>query len=256
VKFRVATLGLALSLLALSAPRASPPEVPSYVAKAVADPDRPARHRANDGISKPTELLTLIGIKPGDKIIDVIPGRFWDILFSDIVGPQGQVYLFLPPEYYAAEKPPQPLPTSSVWIRGHNNITWNARPLSKFSNVEPVDIVWMRQNYHDLYTPYWDGGRVADVAAFNKAVYAALKPGGLYVIVDHAAVAGAGTSQTDTLHRIEPTVVKKDVLAAGFVFAGESDALRNPDDPKDKAVFDPSFRGRTDQFVYLFKKPR
>jgi predicted methyltransferase len=86
-------------------------------------------------------------------------------------------------------------------------------------------------------------------------VYATLKPGGVYMIIDHVAPAGSGTSDTNTLHRIDPAVVRKDVEAAGFKFVGESDALRNPADPHTAVVFDPSIRGHTDQFVYLFRKP-
>jgi predicted methyltransferase len=95
----------------------------------------------------------------------------------------------------------------------------------------------------------------SDVPAFNKAVYAALKPGGLFVIIDHSAPDGSGLADTDTTHRIDAARVKSDMAAAGFVFVKESDALRNPDDPRTKLVFDPSIRGKTDQFVYIFRRP-
>ena len=95
----------------------------------------------------------------------------------------------------------------------------------------------------------------ADVAAFNRAVFAALKPGGVFVVLDHAALPGSGLSATDTLHRIDPETVKQEVEAAGFVLDGESKVLANPADPKDKKIFDPSIRGRTDQFLLRFRKP-
>ena len=94
-----------------------------------------------------------------------------------------------------------------------------------------------------------------DPAVLNKAVFAALKPGGIYLIIDHAAAAGSGMRDTDTLHRIDPAIVKKQVEAAGFAFVGESRLLANPADDKTKAVFDKSIRGRTDQFIYKFRKP-
>jgi predicted methyltransferase len=110
----------------------------------------------------------------------------------------------------------------------------------------------MRQNYHDLYDKFMGP---ADVPAFNKAVYEALKPGGRFVIIDHSAADGSGLADTETLHRIDAARVKADLAAAGFKFVGESDALRNPADPRTKLVFDPSIRGHTDQFVYVFQRP-
>jgi predicted methyltransferase len=94
-----------------------------------------------------------------------------------------------------------------------------------------------------------------DMAAVNRAIWSTLKPGGLYVVIDHAAAAGTGASAADTLHRIEPETVRREVEAAGFVFEGSTDVLRNPADPKTANVFDPSIRGRTDQFAMKFRKP-
>jgi predicted methyltransferase len=115
-----------------------------------------------------------------------------------------------------------------------------------------LDVVFIRQNYHDLYDKFMGP---ADVAAFNKAVFAALKPGGVYVVLDHAAMAGSGIAATDTLHRIDPARVKSDVLAAGFKLDAESSILANPADDHTKSVFDPSIRNHTDQFLFKFKKP-
>jgi predicted methyltransferase len=95
----------------------------------------------------------------------------------------------------------------------------------------------------------------ADVPAFNKAVYDALKPGGVFVVLDHSAP-GTGLSATETLHRIDPAQVKKEVEAAGFRFDGSSDILANPADDHTKIVFNPAIRGKTDQFLFRFKKPK
>ena len=108
------------------------------------------------------------------------------------------------------------------------------------------------QNYHDYHDPFM--GPV-DMAAFGKQVFGALKPGGVFVVIDHVAPAGSGIADTDTLHRIDPAVVKKEMEAAGFVFDGESDVLHNATDPHTAAVFDKSIRGSTDQFIYRFRKP-
>ena len=116
-----------------------------------------------------------------------------------------------------------------------------------------LDAVIIRQNYHDLYDKFMGP---ADVPAFNRGVFAALKPGGIYVVLDHAAAAGSGIGATDTLHRIDPARVKADVLAAGFKLDAESSILANKSDDHAKNVFDASVRGHTDQFLYRFEKPK
>lgn len=225
--------------------------VPSNVAAAVADSGRPAAETALDGARKPAEVLAFAGVKPGMRVVDVIPGPYWDHLFSKAVGPSGHVYMFLPLEIAKAEKIPVPT-NGATPFPDYPNVTVNAAPVNAFSTSEPVDVVWIRQNYHDLYDPFMGP---ADVPAFNKAVFKALKPGGLYVIIDHSAPDGSGLADTNTTHRIDAAVVKKDMAAAGFQFVGESNVLRNPADTRDKLVFDPAIRGKTDQFIYLFRKP-
>jgi predicted methyltransferase len=116
---------------------------------------------------------------------------------------------------------------------------------------EAADLVWTSQNYHDLHLAKLN----LDVAAANRAIFQALKPGGLYVVVDHAAAAGTGLDIPDKLHRIDPAIVRREVEAAGFKYLGESTVLRNPADDHSLAVFDPAIRGHTDQFVYKFQKP-
>jgi predicted methyltransferase len=126
------------------------------------------------------------------------------------------------------------------------------QPAAKLSAPQPVDLVFTSQNYHDYPDAFM--GKV-DPAVLDKQVFDVLKPGGLYVVIDHVADAGSGMRDTDTLHRIDPAIVKKQVEAAGFVFDGESDALRNPMDTHTLKVFDKSIRGHTDQFIYRFRKP-
>ena len=114
------------------------------------------------------------------------------------------------------------------------------------------DVIWTSQNYHDLHL----SREHADVAALDKTWLDILKPGGVVVIEHHAALPGSPATETaDTLHRIDPAVVRREMEAAGFKFDGESDVLRNPGDSHAANVFDPAIRGRTDQFVYRFKKP-
>jgi predicted methyltransferase len=137
-------------------------------------------------------------------------------------------------------------------LAGHPNVIAVVTHANTLALPAKADVIWMRQNYHDLYDKFMGP---ADVPAFNKAVYAALKPGGRFVIIDHAAPDGSGLADTETTHRIDAAVVKADLAAAGFRFVGESQVLRNPADDRTKLVFDPSVRGKTDQFVYVFQRP-
>ncbi|MHB8529947.1 MAG: class I SAM-dependent methyltransferase [Caulobacteraceae bacterium] len=245
-----AVLGAAVSA---AAPVAAAEAVPAYVAAAVADPARPAAERARDPARKPAETVAFIGVKPGQKIVDFMPGRagYFTILFSDIVGPKGKVYAFIPAELSKMAKTPLPANGSSP-DPAHPNEVFLIAPVNDFATPEPVDIVWTAQNYHDLHDPFMGP---ADMAKFDAAVFRALKPGGYFVILDHAAPAGSGVADTNTLHRIDPAVVKQEVTAAGFRFVGQSDILRNPADDHSKKVFDPAIRGHTDQFIYKFRKP-
>lgn len=236
-----------------TAAHAAAPAIKPYLAAAVADPARGA-DRDIDARRKPAELMAFSGVKPGDKVVDLIPGSgYFTKIFSKVVGPKGRVYMIWPDEY-AKEAMPDPLKNRELAKQpGYGNITVIEQPGAAFATPEPVDLVFTVQNYHDYPDKFM--GRI-DPMVFNRAVFKALKPGGTFLIVDHAAEAGSGMRDTDTLHRIDPAIVKQQVTAAGFVFDGESDVLRNPADNHKKLVFDKAIRGHTDQFVYRFHKPR
>jgi predicted methyltransferase len=218
---------------------------------AIADPGRPAKDTALDAERKPAELLAFIHLQRGATIVDVVPGAYWDRLFAKVVGPQGHVYDFMPDELAKAEHKPLPV-AGSAPIADLPNVTAYSGPTNSFAVPTPADVVWIRQNYHDLYDRFM---APTDVPTFDKAVFKALKKGGYFVVIDHSAPDGSGLADTNTTHRIDAAVVKNDMAAAGFVFVAESSALRNPADPRDKLVFDPSIRGKTDQFIYIFQKP-
>jgi len=214
---------------------------------------RLARDTATDSRRHGPAIAAFAGLKAGDKVIDWIPGGgYWTRTFSRIVGPTGHVYgIWAKP--YAQEAATdvrryQELSRDAAF----GNISASIQPATELKASEPVDLVFTSQNYHD-YPDKFMGS--LDPAVLNKAVFAALKPGGIYLIIDHAAATGSGMRDTDTLHRIDPDVVKKQVEAAGFKFLDESRLLANPADDKAKAVFDKSVRGRTDQFILKFRKP-
>jgi predicted methyltransferase len=242
-------MGIAPAAWMATAAQAAPVAA-SRVAAAIADPARPADDRALDDSRHPAEILKVLKLKPGETIADIWPGDYWDRLFAGVVGPQGTVYAVHLPVADKAEKVTTP-PDGSTPIAGHPNVIAVSTAPTDMILPARADVIWIRQNYHDLYDPFM--GPV-DVAAFNKAVYRALKPGGRFVIIDHIAPEGSKLAATNTTHRIDPAVVKADMAAAGFVFEGQSDALRNPADPHTIKVFDPSIRGHTDQFIYVFKR--
>jgi len=198
---------------------------------------------------KVPEVIAFIGLKPGDKVADVVAGRLTASL-AQAVGPSGKVYAVETAELVKAH--PQALSRMQELAAALPNVIVSDDPVST-PLPSGLDAVFIRQNYHDLYDKFMGP---ADVPAFNKAVFAALKPGGVYVILDHTAAAGSGIGATDTLHRIDPARVKADVLAAGFKLDAESAVLANASDDHTKSVFDPSVRGHTDQFLFRFKKPK
>src|SRR6202789_2113629 len=198
---------------------------------------------------KVPEVIAFIGIKKGDKVADIVGGRLTASL-AEAVGPTGKVYAVETAEVVKSH--PDLFTKMKALAAQSPNVVVSDDPVAS-ALPSGLDAVFIRQNYHDLYDKFMGP---AVVPAFNKAVFAALKPGGVYVVLDHAAAAGSGISATDTLHRIDPARVKADVLAAGFKLDAESSILANASDDHTKNVFDPSVRGHTDQFLYRFKKPK
>ena len=230
---------------------AADPDTPPNPATIVADATRPETDRALDADRHPADLLALLDLRAGQTVADVWPGDYWDRLFANAVGPTGKVYAVHLEEADKAENNPTPSDGSTP-LAGHPNVVAVVTHANTLTLPAPADVIWMRQNYHDLYDKFMGP---ADVPAFNKAVFAALKPGGRFVIIDHAAPDRSGLAATETTHRIDAAVVKTDLAAAGFRLVGESQVLRNPADDRTKSVFDPSVRGKTDQFVHVFQRP-
>jgi len=203
--------------------------------------------------AKQAELIRFARIDAGSTVIDVYPGDGdWTRLFSDIVGPEGRVYSFVPAEVAHFKNDPVGLMQTLAKEPGRENVEAVSADLVAMAEVtQPADVVWLHLFYHDLHTKLIQA-RGATATDFNRAAYERLKPGGFYVIVDHAAAAGSGTSDTQALHRIDPASVREEVEAAGFVLDAASTMLANKDDPHSIKVFDPSIKGETDRFAYRF----
>jgi predicted methyltransferase len=244
------------ALIASAALAAEATSLPPNIAAAVSNPARPAADKDRDANRKPAEVLAFAGVKEGDQIAELVPGGmpkggYFTRLLSTAVGKTGHVYAFYPIEFDDLLKKLK----SSIPGEDSNypNVSIVHQPLASFTAPVPLDVVWTSQNYHDLHDSFASG---LDVAALNKAVFAALKPGGIYLVLDHAAAAGSGLRDTETLHRIDEAQVKKEVEAAGFILESESNILRNPADPHTASIFDSALRGHTDQFILKFRKPK
>ncbi|HEY8571073.1 methyltransferase [Phenylobacterium sp.] len=212
----------------------------------------PGPDALTDPSMKGPEVVAFIGLKPGDKVADIVAGRFVRAL-SQAVGPNGKVYAVMPAEVVKAHPEVIPMLTQVAAQPAHRNVVVSQPPVNAMALPSGLDAVFIRQNYHDLYDKFMGP---ADVDGFNRAVYAALKPGGVYVILDHAAAPGAPMSVTETLHRIDVSRVKADVMKAGFRLDSESKAVADPADDHTKMVFNPAIRGKTDQFLLKFRKPK
>ena len=261
----------------------SPPQLSSVqIAQIVASPDRSAADRTNDLRRKPELMLGFIGIRPGIVALDLsAAGGYTTELLARAIGPSGSVY--------GQSRPPSQTPTPPPAAEGNSNpsATPSAAPATPAAARRPssvalaerdsklrsngvqaapivavtrpfedpvppelaserLDLVTLMFNYHDL------GHLGVDRAAMNRAVFGALKPGGLYVIADHSGRPGTGISESGTLHRIEEAFLRQEVESAGFRLLEEGNFLRNPNDPRDKNTPDPP--QPKDEFVLKFVK--
>jgi predicted methyltransferase len=292
--------GVALAATAALAQQAS---IPKYISAAVSDSHRPASDTQRDSYRLPAESIAFAGVKPGDKVGELIPGGgYFTRILAKVVGSKGHVWtvasdkmsMMGPPPGGApggaggppggapggappgggaggppggapggappggAGGPPGGPPGGGQGTSPANDpayagiVTATTKNLENISFPEPVDIVWTSLNYHDLNNQMM--GK-PDRAKMNKSIYSALKPGGLYIIIDHQAPPGAGFTMTDTQHRVEGAAVRKEVEAAGFVFDGESKILANPADKYTGRMSGETLATQSDKFFYRFKKP-
>jgi len=239
------------------APLAAAQAVPADVAGAISAPGRPADAVALDAGRHPAEILGFGGLRRGDHALDLYTDTaYYGEIMARAVGPTGNVLGWQPNEFTQAQTR-QAL--QGVMQRSPNfHVIYS--PAAAFSlPANAFEFAMINLNYHDTYFDY-DSPRAhyhMQPEAFLRTVFNSLKPGGTIVVVDHVANAGGDSrAVVHALHRIDPATIRADFQRAGFVFDGESDLLRNPQDDHSKNVFDPAIRGHTDRVVYRFRRPR
>ena len=251
---RSAVLGftLAMALAACATPQSSSRQLTAAdYATALADPARPAAERERDVARKPGDLLAFAQVRPGMRVGDfVMGGGYMTRVLSAAVGPTGKVYAFQPAEFIAFRS--QYGDDQRTVDAAYSNVDAVNGRFEAPPFPEPLDLIVTVQNFHDLYLNPFPQGTGTRASA---ALFAALKPGGTLVLVDHSAAAGTGTRDSDSLHRIDREHAIATLTAAGFVLDGESNLYARLADPRTANVFDASIRGQTDQFTLRFKKP-
>jgi predicted methyltransferase len=222
--------------------------VPDYVAAAVADAGRPAEQRADDAVRSPAEVVAFSGMKPGDVVIDYRPGGgYYTRIFSKVVGPTGRVYATESTERMEGRADRDEAVRAIAADPNYPNVMVKHAPFASLDQIgEPVDLVWTSNNYHDIVNAETPAG----MAPFLQGVFRALKPGGVFFVVDHAAPVGSGFGSTDTSHRIEDKAIIDAVQAAGFMLEAQSDLLARPEDPRTEQS---SFA--SSQVILRFRKP-
>jgi predicted methyltransferase len=226
-------------------PYAIPSDAPDYIRKAVQSPERTPAMTARDADRKPAELLMLSGVKPGDKVVEFAAfGQYFTTMLTSILGDKGMVYM-----YDLAYMEARTGAASRDFVAKHPNSKFEVVDYNAMTLPENVDVVFNVLYYHDLPL------NKIDTAALNAKIFKALKPGGIFFIVDHNAAPGSGTRDIEKLHRIDPEVIRKEVKAAGFELVADSKLLANPADDHSWMVFSPGKRGTTDQTVLKFRKP-
>ena len=241
-------LAFALSGTALVGPSVAE----ARTSKALVDAKRPAADVARDAARKPAEILSFARVKRDSTVLDfIMGGGYWTRLLATAVGPKGRVLAYQPAEFiafraaYGTEQ--------DAVVKDYTNVTPLRPALATFALPSQPDGILTVQNYYDLHLNVAPKG---GAERMMTALFHALEPDGTLLVVDHSAVAGAPLTVADTLHRIDPAIARAEIERAGFVFDGELPIYRNPADPRTTLVFDPSIRGKTDQFVYRFRKLR
>jgi predicted methyltransferase len=245
---------LVVTLALVLAPAAFAQDLRPLYEAALASPHRSDKDRERDARDKPVEVLEVAGIHPGMRIADVFgAGGYWSEILAGVVGPKGSVLLVNNPPYVGFAKADLEARFADGTLTTIHRVVVDPADM-KLGSGE-LDAVFIVMSYHDLYNvDEKEGWPAIDAAKFLDQIHASLKPGGEFVIIDHAAAKGTGKAPAQTLHRIDEDFAKKDIASHGFTLVKTWDGLRNPADEHTKQVFDPAIRGKTDRFVHVYRR--
>ncbi len=252
-----ASAGLALCVAAGGVwARGSSGRIPAYIKAAVDNPSRPAADRGRDANRKPEQVLAFAHVRPGLRVAELEPaGGYYTRILCKAVGSSGHLYAvnfvlhFSPQQLkrmHGRRMGPMPAPKTDC-----HNVTYSVQAATALKLPSRLDMVWTAENYHDFHNAEFGN---PDMKAFDRTVFDALEPGGVFIVEDHAAAPGSGARDTNTLHRIDPALVKRELESVGFRYVGQSSVLRNPKDNHTQIVF--KMIDKTDRFLFEFRKPR
>jgi predicted methyltransferase len=222
-----------------------PANAPANIKRAVESSARSAEQRARDADRKPAETLMLLGVGEGERVVELAAfGHYWTAMLVEAVGPSGQVNMVDMPwtDRFGGE-------AARAFDASHANATYTQAHYNQMQLPQNVDAVLNVLFYHDLTRDN------VDTADMNRKILSALKPGGIYLVIDHKAEDGSGWRDASTLHRIDAATIKSEVTAAGFELVQDSPLLANPADDRKQNMRAEGIRGKTDQAVLVFRKP-
>ena len=248
------TMTLFLGLALAAAPTALN-AAPADVAAAVSSSSRGEDNVKRDESRKPAELLKFLGLEQGMQVADMFGGnRYWAEIMAPAVGPNGKVTVWEPTQF----ADPKSIEAFAAFAAKTPNVSIVTSPFEAPALPQNAfDFMLINLDYHDVY---WENAKYKvvrmDPDTWLKTTFAAMKPGAIVGVVDHAAKAGSAPRESvEKFHRIDPAVVRADFERAGFVLEGTSDMYKNPADDHSLGVFDKAIQGKTDRFVYRFRKP-
>lgn len=225
----------------------------AVIEAAVGNAARPEADRERDADRKPDQVLEFFEIEPGMKVVDIFAGGgYYAEILSYVVGEEGEVVLYNNGGWDGFVGAGVEERLEGNRLPNVQSVVMEANELSLEENHYDAAVFVL--GFHDLYYEA-SGWPAIDADDFVERLYGMLKPGGILGVVDHAAASGVSVSVANTLHRIDPGIIRSDLISAGFEFAGESDILRNPNDDRSKPMSDPDVRGKTDRVVMKFRKP-
>jgi len=229
--------------------QSKPYTVPARASKAIKDalaaPDRTPEMTERDGWRRPGEVLMLSGVKPGSRVVEFSPySYYYSTLLSNVIGAKGELHMYEMP--HVAE---QIGDAGTKFAAAHPNVKYNAGDYNKMTFPRNVDVFFSVWSYHDMLLTG------VDMDVFHDKVFKAMKPGAIYLVIDHAATHGTETNDTGRFHRIDPGTLRGSIGAAGFELVEESRILENPQDDHKWSVHTDGKRDQTDQVVYKYRKP-